>query len=59
MLKAYIKEKKKQKQKTQIRVSGHKYECVYIGLYTQPSFMRTTHTTSLRTHTESCVHKHA
>ena len=55
MLKAYIKEKKKQKQKTRIRVSEHKYECAYICLYTQASFMRTTYTTSPRTHIESCV----
>ena len=37
----YVKEIKKQKQKTQIRVSGQEYAFTYMGLHTQPSCMRT------------------
>ena len=29
----YVKENKKQKQKTNIRVSQHEYACAYIGAY--------------------------
>ena len=48
-----VKETKKQKQKTQIRVFGYEYVCAYIGLHTQASCMRA-HTTSLCEHIESC-----
>ena len=37
----YIKEKKRQKQETQIRVFGHEYACAYIGLCTQANYMCT------------------
>ena len=30
----YVKEEKKQKLKTHIRIFGHKYACTYIGLRT-------------------------
>ena len=54
----YINEIKKQKHKTQIRVSGHEYAYAYIGLHMQPSCMRT-HSSSLRTHARSmCMHTH-
>ena len=57
--KAYhVKETKKQKQKTWIRVSGHEYVCAYIGLRTRASCM-CMHTSSLRTHAEEYTRRHA
>ena len=44
-----MKEKKKHKQKIQIRVSRHEYMCIYIGLRTQDSCTHT-HTSSLCTY---------
>ena len=49
-----VKETEKWKQTTQIRVSGHEYACVYIGLRMQAIYMHT-HTMSLCAHTKSCV----
>ena len=47
-----MKEIKKKKQKTQIRVSRQEYMCTYIGLRMQASCMGT-HTSSLYMHAGS------
>ena len=40
----YVKEKKKQKQKTNIKVSKHEYACAYISLRTHAGSMHMHHT---------------
>ena len=47
-----MKEIKKQKHKTQIRVSGHEYTHADTGLCMQANYMRT-NTSSLHSHVES------